>query len=151
MMTNQTTNGNMTEVEFLSIQNSLSQINETAYTLELNNVANKTIMFSDRPEPVVETVSTADFVGNWSAGQNSFSTDKPNDALIVENTQTGQLDTAIVESFDPVYNTSTNTFTYTIMTENETSINLPRELGQSVLVMDDVIGNCVGDLKQCIG
>jgi hypothetical protein len=46
-----TTNGNTTE--FLSIQTaqsgSLSQINETAYTLELNNVANKTIMFSDRP------------------------------------------------------------------------------------------------------
>jgi hypothetical protein len=53
-MTNQTaSNGNMTEVEFLAIQNlqsgSISQINETAYTLELNNVANKTIHFSARP------------------------------------------------------------------------------------------------------
>ena len=83
--------------------------------------------------------------------KNSFSIDEPIDALIVENTQAGQLDTAIVGSFDPVYNTNTNTLTYTIMTENETSIDLPRELGQSVLVMDDVIGNCVGDLKPCIG
>jgi hypothetical protein len=50
MMTNQTTNGNMTGVEFLSIQSaqsgSISQINETAYSLELNNVANDTIQFS---------------------------------------------------------------------------------------------------------
>ncbi|HZD36211.1 MAG TPA: hypothetical protein VE130_13500 [Nitrososphaeraceae archaeon] len=141
-ITNQTTTDrNMTGVEFLSIQNaksgSLSQINETAYTLELNNVANRTILFSDRPERIVTTVSTNDFVGNWSAGQNSFSSDEPNDALIVENNQTGQLETAIVESFSPVYDTDTNTLTYTITAENGTSINLPSEFGQSVLVMDD--------------
>ncbi|HZD35879.1 MAG TPA: hypothetical protein VE130_11805 [Nitrososphaeraceae archaeon] len=70
MMTNRTTYGNMTAVKFLSIQTaksgSLSQINETAYTLELKNVANNTIQFSDRPERVVETVSTADSIGNWT-------------------------------------------------------------------------------------
>ncbi|HZD36793.1 MAG TPA: hypothetical protein VE130_16430 [Nitrososphaeraceae archaeon] len=51
--TNQTTTkGNTTEL--LSIQTaqsgSLSQINATDYRLELNNVADKTIQFSDRPE-----------------------------------------------------------------------------------------------------
>jgi hypothetical protein len=130
--TNQTTtNGNTTDVEFLSMQTaksgSLSQINATAYTLELNDVANRTILFSDRPERIVTTVSTNNFVGNWSAGQNSLRADEPNDALIVENNQTGKLDTAIVESFNPVYDTTTNTLTYTIMAENATSINLPSE------------------------
>ncbi len=136
-------NGNTTEVEFLSIQNaqsgSLSQINATAYALELTNVANKTIMFSDRPERIVESVSTSDFIGNWSTGVNSFATDAPNDALIVENTQTGQLETAIIESFNPVYDIATNSLTYTIMTDNATSIGLPGEFGQSVLVIDAVV------------
>ncbi len=135
--------GNTTDVEFLSIQNaqsgSLSQINATAYTLELNNVSNKTIMFSDRPERIVESASTSDFIGNWSTGVNSFATDAPNDALIVENTQTGQLETAIIESFDPVYDIATNSLTYTIMTDNATSIGLPREFGQALLVIDAVV------------
>ena len=142
MMINQTANGNMTGVEFLSIQNaksgSISQINATAYTLVLSNVANKTIQFSDRPERVVETVSTSDFVGNWSADQNSFSADEPNDALIVENTQTHQLETAIVESFNPVYDMATNSLTYTIMAENGTSIDLPSQFEQSILVTDEM-------------
>ncbi|MGA7369369.1 MAG: hypothetical protein WBX01_09580 [Nitrososphaeraceae archaeon] len=86
----------MNGVEFQSIQTaksgSISQINGSAYTLELNNVATTTdYLFSDRPERIVESVSTTDFVGNWIAGQNSFSADEPNDALIVENTQTGNL------------------------------------------------------------
>jgi hypothetical protein len=120
---NQTTpSGNTTAVEFLSIQNaksgSISQINETAYTLELNNVANDTIQFSDRPERIVESISTTDFIGSWTAGPNSFESDVPNDALIVENTQTGKLETAIIESFNPMYDVNTNALTYTITGEN---------------------------------
>jgi hypothetical protein len=53
----------------------------------------------------------------------------------VEDTQTGNLQTYVIESFDPVYNTNTNTLTYTIVGENET-IDLPKEFGQSVLVID---------------
>jgi len=141
MMTNQTAvNGNSTGVEFLSIQNtqsgSISQINETAYTLELNNVSDSTILFSDRPERIVTSISTAGFVGNWTAGPNSFESDVPNDALIVENTETGELETAVIESFNPMYDANTNTLTYTIVAENATSINLPSEFGQTVLVID---------------
>jgi hypothetical protein len=142
--TNQTANnGNMTGGKFLFIQNaqsgSLSQINETAYTLELNDIANKTIQFSDRPIRIVETVSTTDFIGNWSTGPDSFASDAPNDALIVEDIQTSELETAIIELFDPVYDTNTNTLTYTIMAENATSIDLPGEFGQTVLVIDDAV------------
>jgi len=141
MTTNQTTSGNTTGVEFLSIQNaqsgSISQINETAYTLELNNVANRTIQFSDRPNRIVETVSTADFIGNWTDGSNSLAADAPNDALIVKDTQTGEIYTAIIESFSPVYDMTTNRLIYTIMAENGTSMNMPSEFRQSVLVIDD--------------
>ena len=148
---NQTaTNGNTTAVEFLSIQTaqsgSVSQINATAYTLELNNITNDTIQFSDRPNRIVEIVSTADFVGNWSTGTNSFAADAPNDALIVEDTKTGTLETAIIESFAPIYDIATNSLAYTITAENATSINLPVEFGQTVLVID---GHCAGGGPGC--
>lgn len=140
--TNQTTtNGNTTAVEFLSIQTaqsgSLSHINDTAYALELDNVSDSTILFADRPNRIVTSVSTSDFVGNWTKGTDSFAADAPNDALIVENTQTGQLETAVIESFTPVYDVKTTTLTYIIMAENATSISLPSEFGQAVLVIDD--------------
>ncbi|HZD35421.1 MAG TPA: hypothetical protein VE130_09475, partial [Nitrososphaeraceae archaeon] len=62
--------------------------------------------------------------------------DAPNDALIVENTQKGRLNTAIIELFNPMYDVTANTLTYTIMTENATSINLSSEFGHSVEVID---------------
>jgi hypothetical protein len=140
IMTNQTTNGNSTAVKFLAIQNahdgSISRINETAYTLELNNVSDNTILVADRPNRIVTSISTADFVGNWTAGPDSFASDAPNDALIVENTQKGRLNTAIIELFNPMYDVTANTLTYTIMTENATSINLSSEFGHSVEVID---------------
>jgi hypothetical protein len=124
----------------------ISQVNATTNTLSLSNVSNDTILFSDRPERIVEIVSTSDFVGNWTAGPDSFAADATNDALIVENIESGQLETTIVESFNPVYDTNTNTLTYTIAAaENATSIELPSEFGQSVLVMDAVPNNILGD------
>ena len=138
--TNQTVDGTTTG-EFMSIQNaksgSISPINTTAYKLELNNISNETILLSDRPERIVETVSTSDFVGNWTSGPNSFAIDAPNDVLIAENTQTGKLETIIIASFNPVLDTTSNTLSYIIVVEDATtSINLLGEFGHSVLVID---------------
>jgi len=159
MATNQTTtSGNATHAQFLFVQSagsgSLSQINATAYALELNDVADKTILFSDRPERLVETVGTTDFVGNWTTGHSNFVADAPNDAsvyisvyisqtiltAIVENTQSGYLETAIIDSFNPVYDPNTNTLTYTVIAENATSMDLPRQFGKSVLAIDSKYG-----------
>jgi len=152
--TNQTTT-NTTDVKFLSFQTaqsgSISQINETAYTLDLNNVSDKTILFSDRPNRIVETISTADFIGNWSTGPDSFAEDVPNDAFIVKDTQTGELETAVIESFDPVYDVNTKTLTYTIMTENGTSFGLPNDFGQTILVIDVTHGSETGSSALCAG
>jgi len=59
------------------------------------------------------------------------------DVLIVKDRQTGKLETAVIELFSPNYDTDTNTLTYTIMAENGTSIKLPSEFGQTVLVVDE--------------
>jgi len=142
---NQTVNRETTGVEFLGIQNaqsgSISQVNATTYTLELSNVSNGTIMFSDRPERIVETVSTSDFVRNWTAGPNSFSADAPNAALVIKDKQASQLDTVIIELFDPKYDMTTNTLTYTVMTENGTTIHVPREFGATVMIIDTTFIN----------
>jgi len=141
MATAQITDGNTTAIEFMAIQHSesgsISPINATTYTLELGNVSDKTILFSDRPARIVTSVSTSDFVGNWTAGPNNFESDVPNDVLIVENTQTGNLETAVIESFNPIYDANTNTLAYTILAENGTSMNIPSEFGKSVLVIDN--------------
>ena len=63
--------------------------------------------------------------------------DAPNDALIVEDLQSGRLETAVIELFSPVYDMTTNTLTYTIMAENGTSVELPNEFGQTVMVVDE--------------
>jgi hypothetical protein len=63
---------------------SISQINDTTYTLELNNVSDSTTPFSDGPNRIVTSVSTADFVGKWADWRNSFAAEAPNDALIVK-------------------------------------------------------------------
>ena len=47
--------------------------------------ADSTILFSDRPNRIVTSVSTADFICNWTRGPDSFAADAPNTALIVED------------------------------------------------------------------
>ena len=76
------------EPKFFAIQHaqsgSISKINETAYSLELNDVSDKTILFSDRPDRIVKLISTSDFVGEWSTGEDNFGVDVPNAVLVVD-------------------------------------------------------------------
>ena len=59
--------------QFLAIQNAqsgtISEINSTTFLLQLNNLTNKLILFSDKPDRVVVTQSNQDFIGNWTSGQ----------------------------------------------------------------------------------
>jgi hypothetical protein len=77
---------NIESPQFLAIQHAqsgtISDINSTSYTLQLNDLADKTILFSDRPNRIVVTETTQDFVGNWTSGEDSFQVDPPNAALV---------------------------------------------------------------------
>ena len=73
---------------------------DKSFSLELYNVSDKTILFSDRPDRIVTSVSTSDFIGNWSTGEDSFALDAPNVVLVVDDIEVQQ-DTAIVELFNP--------------------------------------------------
>ena len=107
--------GNTTDhaPKFFAIQHaqsgSISEINETTYSLELNDVSDKTILFSDRPDRIVKSVSTTDFIGNWSTGEDSFAVDAPNAVLVVDEKQQ---DVTIIELFDPVYDSDKKSLTY---------------------------------------
>ena len=122
---------------------SLSEINETVYSLELNDVSDKTILFSDRPDRIVKSISTVDFIGNWSTGQDSFAVDAPN-AVIVVDEQEGKQDVAIVELFTPIYDVDKKALQYDVTPDNATSIELPSEFGQTMIVIDN---GCQSSIK----
>jgi hypothetical protein len=136
-----TSSNNMTEATFLFIQDaqsgSVSEVNDTTSTLELSDVSDKTILFSDRPDRIVASIDTADFIGNWSTEPNSFAVDPPNAALVVDDDVEQRQDLGVIELFNPEYDAEANTLRYDIVSENGTSIGgLPGEFGQSTLVID---------------
>src|SRR5918995_4646259 len=134
-------NGNVTGARFLFIQSaqsgSVSEVNATTSLLELSDVSDKTILFSDRPDRIVGSVNTTDFIGNWSIGENNFAVDPPNAVLIVDDEVEQRGDLAVIELFNPKYDPEANTLKYDIIAENATAVDLPGEFGQSTLVIDD--------------
>ena len=132
---------NMTESEepkFFAIQHaqsgSIAEINETAYSLELNDVSDKTILFSDRPERIVETESTSNYIGNWNTGEDSFADDAPNAVLVVDEIEIQ--DDVTIELFNPVYDSNKKTLKYEITTDNSTLIDRRGDYGQNTLLID---------------
>lgn len=105
--------------------------------MELNYVSNKTILFSDRPDRIVTSVTTSNFVGNWSKGQDSFAVDAPNAVLVVDEIA-GQQDIGIIELYNPKYSGDTKVLQYDfVLIGNQTPIDLPNEFDQSTLIIDD--------------
>ena len=138
----QNTEGNTTEhvPKFFAIQHaqagSISEINETTYSLELNDVSDKTILFSDRPDRIVKSASTANFTGNWSTGDDSFAKNPSNAILVIDEQE--QQNVAIVELFDPIYNSNTNMLEYNMHIDGTESIELQRGFGKFTLLIDSI-------------
>ena len=136
------TETNIESPQFLAIQHAqsgtISQVNSTSYVLQLNDLANKTILFSDRPNRIVVTQTIQDFVGNWTSGEDSFQVDPPNAALVLTDDQ--EEDVFEIELLNPQYDNNENTIRYdfsVLGNENATSSrDLPANLGKSVLIID---------------
>ena len=124
---------------YLAIQHapsgSINEINSTSYMLELNDISDKTTLFSERPNRIFTSMNTSDFVNNWTAGPDSFTIDPPNAALIVID-DVEEDNMVVVELLDPAYDTGTNTLRYEATALNGTSIDIPSEFGQAELVID---------------
>ncbi|MGD1838251.1 MAG: hypothetical protein ACPKPY_09390 [Nitrososphaeraceae archaeon] len=111
--------------------------------LELNDVPDKTILFSDRPDRIISSISTSNFIDNWTVGQNNFLVDAPNAVLVVE--QEGEQDVAIIELlelFNPVYDSNKKVLKYEVILDNATSIELPNDFGQTTMMIDGCNGPC---------
>jgi hypothetical protein len=135
------TGNNMTGANFMLIQGaqsgSVSEVNATTSTLELSGISDKTILFSDRPDRIVMSVDTTDFIGNWSMGANNFAVDPPNAVLVIDDVEQRQ-DLAVIELYNPEYNSEASVLKYDVIAENATSIDLPGEFAQSTLLIDPI-------------
>lgn len=135
------TGTNLETPQFLAIQHAqsatISEINSTSFVLQLDDLASKTILFSDRPNRIVVTQTTQDFVGNWTSGQDSFQVDPPNAALVVL-TEDQEDDVFEIELFNPLYDENEKAIRYYFRTLGNvaSSPDLPTNLGKSVLIID---------------
>lgn len=128
--------------KFLAVQHVQSGLivqifDEMAYSLKLNGVSDKTILVADRPDRIVKSVTTSNFIGNWSTGSDSFEVNAPNAVLILDEKEGQQQDVAIVELFDPVYNSDKKTLEYNMHLDNTESIELVHEFGQATIIIDN--------------
>ena len=85
------------------------------------------------------STSTSYFIGNWSTREDSFAVDEPNAVLVLDEIE-GKQDIAIVELFDPIYDSDKKTLKYDVIPDNATSIDLLGEFGQSTLIIDSGCG-----------
>jgi hypothetical protein len=97
---------------------------EGVYQLVLRGASAQTIHFSDRPQRLVGSISTADFLANLG-----FSPGNPPNAAIVAETDQGQ-DVVVVELFNPSWDAPNQVLTY------------------DLVVLDDYEGDGFGDLVQ---
>jgi hypothetical protein len=133
-------------LNFLFVQHSesgsISKINSTTYSLQLNDLADNVFLFSDRPERIVDTQSIEEFVGNWTLGADSFQDDPPNAALGFLDDDNQKLDTVVIELFNPKYEKDQNTLKYDFsFLDNSIAASfpdLPYKTGQSILVIDAI-------------
>jgi hypothetical protein len=125
--------------QFLAIQHAqsgtISEINSTSFLLQLNDLADKSILFSDRPDRVVVTQSNQDFIGNWTSGQENLRMDPPNAVLVTDDQKE---DTIEIELYNPKYENDGKKISYefTFLGNITTVSDIPKELGKSVLIVD---------------
>ncbi|MGD1834785.1 MAG: hypothetical protein ACPKQO_03595 [Nitrososphaeraceae archaeon] len=74
---------------------------------------------------IVKSVSTVDFIGNWSVGENSFAVNAPNAVLVIGETEGAQQDVTIIELFTAIYDSDKQTLKYYVPPDNIKSTDLP--------------------------
>jgi hypothetical protein len=99
---------------FLAIQHaamgSVSEINSTSYSLQFDDISNKIVLFSERPNRIVQTQTVDNFIGNWTRSQDSFRLNPPNGALVMLNNN--KEDVFEIELFNPIYDKNQKSLKY---------------------------------------
>jgi hypothetical protein len=125
--------------KFFAIQHALSgfisKSNATSYTLELNNVSDKIILFSDRPDRIVKSISTQDFINNWKIRSNNHQSALPNVELVLD--LESNRDTYVVELLNPIYQKQSKTLKYDILID-DSKTDLQNQFEEVTLVIDAI-------------
>jgi len=127
-----------------------------SYTLTLQDVAPRTVFFSDRPDRVTGAIPNEDFVRL----ETLFTPDDlPNAAIVVSEPPSDDQDVAIVELSAPSYDAATGTVSYTAVVVDEVSEglsnweqdqdpSLPESLGPLSLFIDSsTTTDCPGQVS----
>ncbi len=86
----------------------------SANTLELENVANAVIYFSDRPERIAGHIALESFLKSWNKSSDSFADNPPNAVLSI--TEDGKVfNTIVVELLKPIMEGTTLRFQVKIL------------------------------------
>ena len=103
-----------TEISWLYSQTAESaemvSLGGNKYELTLIDVDIHTIMFSDRPDRIVDIVATQQIIDGWDI---AFAESAPN-AVLVEHEPTGETDSLVVVLYSPEYDSMTSTLTYQV-------------------------------------
>ncbi len=109
-------------------------------TLVLKNVSPSTVYFSDRPDRITGHGSTAEFIAQWSDGENSFQSDPPNAALDIIGEHSQNI--SIIELMKAKYDVQNKTLEYeVIILDSETDGALPQSFGEAALFIDSTYKN----------
>ena len=104
-------------------------------TLTLKDVSPVTVYFSERPDRETGHQSTAEFIAEWSAGEDSFEANPPNAALDIIGDDSQSI--AIVELMSAKYNSADQTLEYEIlMLDDETAGAIPQSFDEAALFID---------------
>jgi len=144
------------EAAFLFVQSGFStgsfELNDgETYLLTLKNAPEQTIFFSDRPQRIVGTTQTAQFLAELGFDP----ADPPNAALVIAQND-GTTDTMVLELLDPAYDKASATLTYQVkvlegydttqateagfMEQPLTADEVPATFGQCSLFIDSMPG-----------
>ncbi len=117
---------------------------EGRFTLTLDGTNSQTVYFSDRPERVFGLATTSAFLEGLG-----FTPDDPPNAALVVTTGGGTEDVLIIELFDPIWDESSSTLTYTVQVladyadsglafaaMQQSDFELPESFGQGGLFVD---------------
>jgi len=99
------------EIESMFVQTAQRAVSD-GERLTLEGLTPATLFFSDRPQRVVGHLGTADFVGLWGEGENSFAQDPPNAVLAYLEPEDEAPEDAVVVLRDPA--TSDGSISYAI-------------------------------------
>jgi hypothetical protein len=116
--------------ESMFVQTAQGVISEDG-TLTLRGVTPSTLYFSDRPMRVVGQMKTADFVGLWGEGDNSFETDPPNAVLSFLEPGDGVPEDAVIVIKDPRLENSHLTYSIEVLEGT-----VPAQAGAVTLFID---------------